>query len=55
MSSEQLNYANNLSKEHKVKIELIEGDLENLTMIDDKVYDIAISIFALDWMQDLNA
>ena len=55
MSLEQLKYAKNLMIENKVKIELIEGDLENLIMIDDDSFDIAISIFALDWMQDLNA
>ena len=55
ISSEQLKYAKNLSKEHKVRIKLIKGDIEDITMIDDSVFDIAISIFALDWMQDLNA
>jgi len=55
MSSEQLKYANNLIKEHKVQIELIEGDIENLEMLDDDLFDIAITTFALDWMQDLNA
>jgi len=54
MSTEQLNHARKLSKEHGVKIELIEGDIENLTMIDDNTFDIAISIFALDWMQHLD-
>ena len=54
MSLEQLKIAKNLIKENRVKIELIEGDLENLVMIDDDIFDIAISIFALDWMQDLN-
>ena len=55
VSLEQLKYAKNVIKENNVKIELIEGDIENLTMIDDAVFDIAISTFALDWMQDLNA
>jgi ubiquinone/menaquinone biosynthesis C-methylase UbiE len=55
MSTEQLKYAKNLMIEHDVKIELIQGDIENLTMFDDETFDIAISIFALDWMQDLNA
>jgi len=55
ISLEQLKYAKNLIIENKVKIELIEGDIENLIMIDDDIFDIAISTFALDWMQDLNA
>ena len=55
ISFEHLKYANNLTKEHKVGIELIEGDIEKLTMINNEIYDIAISIFALDWMQDLEA
>jgi len=55
MSLEQLKHAKNSMIENKVKIELIEGDLENLIMFDDEIFDIAISIFALDWMQDLNA
>ena len=38
-----------------VNVELIEGDIENLIMIEDGTYDIAISIFALDWMQNLDA
>jgi len=54
MSLEQLKYAKNLMIENKVKIELLQGDIENLTMFDDERFDIAISIFALDWMQDLN-
>jgi len=53
MSSEQLKIAKNLILENKVKIELIEGDIENLTMFDNGIFDIALSIFALDWMQDL--
>ena len=55
ISFKQLKYAKNLVKKHEVKIKLIEGDLENLVMIDDEIFDIAISIFALDWMQDLDA
>ena len=55
ISFKQLKYAKNLAKKHEVKIKLIEGDLENLVMIDDEIFDIAISIFALDWMQDLDA
>lgn len=54
MSTEQLKYAKNFIKEHEVDIHLIEGDIENMTMIDDDEFDIAISIFALDWMQDLD-
>ncbi len=53
MSSEQLKIAKTLALENKVKIELIEGDLEDLTMFDNGIFDIALSIFALDWMQDL--
>ena len=55
ISIEQLKFAKNLIKENSVSIELVEGDLENLVMINDNTFDIAISIFALDWMQDLNA
>ena len=55
MSLEQLEIAKHLMIENKVKIELIQGDIESLTMFDDEIFDIAISIFALDWMQDLNA
>ncbi len=54
ISTEQLKYAKNLIKEHKVDIHLIEGDIENMRMIDEDEFDIAISIFALDWMQNLD-
>jgi len=55
ISIEQLKLAKNLIKENGVSIELVEGDLENLVMLNDNTFDIAISIFALDWMQDLKA
>ncbi len=55
ISIEQIKFAKNLIKENRVSIELVEGDLENLVMINDNTFDIALSIFALDWMQDLNA
>ena len=55
VSLEQLKYAQNLIRENEVIVELKEGDLENLIMIDDETFDIALSIFALEWMQDLNA
>ncbi len=55
LSVEQLNLAKNSTKENNVSVDLIEGDLENLVKINDNTFDIALSIFALDWMQDLNA
>lgn len=55
ISASQLAYAENMSRKEGIKIDLLEGDLENLTMIDDEMFDIAISLFALDWMQDLSA
>lgn len=55
LSTEQLKYARNSVEKHGVDIELIEGDFENLFMLDNKHFDIAISIFALDWAQDLKA
>ena len=53
LSIEQLNYARNSAEKHGVDIELIEGDFENLFMLGNKRFDIALSIFALDWAQDL--
>jgi ubiquinone/menaquinone biosynthesis C-methylase UbiE len=53
MSSEQLKIAQKLAEENNVKIELIEDDIEKLSKLDYNSFDIAISIFALDWMQDL--
>lgn len=55
LSIEQLKYARNSAEKHGVDIELIEGDFENLFMLGNKCFDIAISIFAIDWAQDLKA
>ena len=54
LSIEQLNYARNSVDKHGVEIELIEGDFENLSIFDEASFDIALSIFAFDWAQELN-
>ena len=53
MSQEQLKFAKELAKSNKVEIYFIEGDIENLEMIEDDIFDIAISAIAFDWLQDL--
>jgi len=55
LSKEQLNFARTSAESHKVKIKLMEGDIENLALFNDKSFDIALSIFALDWVLDLKA
>jgi ubiquinone/menaquinone biosynthesis C-methylase UbiE len=53
MSVKQLNYAKNLVKNSGVEIDLIEGDIEDLNMLDANSFDIAFSIYAFDWLQNL--
>ena len=52
ISREQLKFAKELARLNKVEVNFIEGDLENLEMIEDDVFDIAISAIAFDWLQD---
>ncbi|MBA7513722.1 2-methoxy-6-polyprenyl-1,4-benzoquinol methylase, mitochondrial [subsurface metagenome] len=54
LSEEQLKFAKKLIEENKVKVKLILGDIENLDMIEDNLFDTAFSAFALDWVQDLD-
>lgn len=54
ISDEQIKFAEKLTKKNKVKVKFIRGDIQNLNMIKSKSYDIAISMFAFDWVQSLD-
>ncbi len=54
LSREQLKFARKLAEKNRVKVELIEGDIEHLDMIDDNCFDIAFSAAAFCWTQSLD-
>ena len=54
ISIEQLNYAKELARNNNVEINFIEGDIEDLNIIEDNSFDIAFSIYAFDYIQNLN-
>lgn len=54
LSDEQIKYAKNLARENDVKVNFMQGDVENLSMLDDKRFDIAFSAYAFDWVQNLD-
>ncbi len=53
MSMEQLKYAKDLVEKSGVEVKLIEGDIEDLHMLEDNSFDIAFSIYAFDFIQNL--
>ncbi|MEJ2267503.1 MAG: class I SAM-dependent methyltransferase [Nanoarchaeota archaeon] len=53
LSEEQLKYARNLSEQHNVKIELLQGDIKNLKQIKSNTQDIVFSAWALFYVDDL--
>lgn len=54
LSDEQIKYAKNLAKENNVKVNFMQGDIENLSMLEDKKFDIVFSAAAFDWVQNLD-
>ena len=54
ISDKQIEFAKNLAKKNNVKVNFVRGDVQNLYMIKSKSYDIAISMFAFDWVQSLD-
>ena len=54
LSDEEINYAKNLAQKNDVKVNFVQDDIENLSMLDDKSFDIAFSAAAFDWLQNLD-
>lgn len=53
ISQEQLKFAEKLCEEHDVEIELHQGDITNLEMIEDESYDFIYSAYAFQWIENL--
>jgi|APHM01.1.fsa_nt_gi Methylase involved in ubiquinone/menaquinone biosynthesis len=53
ISEEQLEFAENFCEEHDVEIELHQGDITNLEMIEDDSFDFVYSAYAFQWIEDL--
>jgi len=54
LSEEQIKFAKNLAGENDVKVNFIQGDIENLSMVDNESIDIAFSAYVFDWVQNLD-
>ena len=54
LSEEQIKFAKNLARENDVKVNFIQGDIENLSMVDNESIDIAFSAYVFDWVQNLD-
>ncbi len=53
ISQEQLKFAEKLCKEHDVEIELHQGDITDLEVIEDESYDFIYSAYAFQWIENL--
>lgn len=53
ISKEQLALARKRAEERNVDVDFIQGDFEEMEEIDDKSKDLVVSVFALDWAQDI--
>jgi len=53
ISTEQLKYAEKLSKKNKVKIKFIHGTFQNLSKFKSNSYDIVFSAFALQYSPNI--
>lgn len=55
ISEEQLAYAGDLADEHGVEIELVETTVTDMPMVEDEAYELAVSAFAFQWVEDLES
>lgn len=53
LSEVQLQIAKERANEKGVAVQFLQGDIENLSMVESSQFDIAFSIFCFDWAQDL--
>ncbi len=53
ISEEQLKYAKELARKNKVKVNLLQGDMENLKQIKSRSQDIVFSSWALFYVENL--
>jgi SAM-dependent methyltransferase len=55
ISGEQLGYARRLADEHDQDIAFHEGSVTEMAMLDDGAFDLAVSAYAFQWVDDLGA
>ena len=55
ISEEQLEYARKLADEHGEEIDLVETTVTDMPMIEGEAYELAVSAFAFQWVEDLKA
>jgi len=52
-SEEQIEYAKKLAKKNQVKVPFFVGNMEKLKMFPDETFDIVLSSFAIDYVENL--
>lgn len=55
ISEEQLSYAQGLAEEHDVDVNFIHNSVTDLSDISGGTFDLAVSAFAFQWVEDLGA
>lgn len=55
ISSAQLEYARELAAEHDVDVEFVETSVTDMSSVPDASYDLAVSAWAFQWVEDLAA
>jgi len=55
LSSEQLSHARKLCAEHEVDLELVQGDVTDVSMLAADGFDVVFSANAYQWVSDLDA
>ncbi len=53
ISDEQLSYAQKLALEHGVKVRFLQGNVEDLSALDDDSFDLVVSSHALNYVEHL--